>query len=68
MTKVHTRSSKVLAGVTGDIRHPTCSEEELDTLEKRVKQFKNMLVEAVDELCDSGLYTLRDRLLDHMVE
>lgn len=68
MTRVHTMYSEIVNEVTGDGEYKIRSEEELVKLEERVKEFKRELVERFDDHCESGLYTLKFHLLDHMVE
>lgn len=49
------------------MRHRASGEEDFDSLKKRLKEFKKIFVDTVDERCDSGLYFLEYHLLDHMV-
>lgn len=68
VTSVQTRYSEILADVTSDMGHRARSGGELDSLKIRLKNFKRMLVETLDEHYDTGLGTLKLHLYDHMVE
>lgn len=43
-------------------------EETLEVLDKRIRAFKRMFVDTIDEPRDSGLYTHMYHLLDHMLK
>lgn len=46
---VHTRYSAIVADVKGDIGQWAWGENDLSSLESRIKEFKKMLVEVFDE-------------------
>lgn len=54
--------------MTGDMQQQEWGGEDLSSQEKTVKQFKKMFVEKFDEHCYPGLYTLKNDLLDNLVE
>lgn len=66
--RVHARDSKIMADVTGNMRHRACSEKDLASLAISVKEFKKIFAETFDKHCDCSLYTLRHYLSDHMLE
>lgn len=68
MTRVHKRYSETVAYLTKDIEKRSWNVEWPSIPEIVVKLVKKMLIEALDEYCDFGLYTLQYLLLDHMVE
>lgn len=65
---MHTRCSQIVSVVMETMRHRTRSQQELGKLERRVKQFKEMLGETFVEHYDSVLYPVEYFPLNHMVE
>lgn len=68
MTKVDTCYSEIVYEVTKEVGEQLRSEEKLKRLPGNINPFKSLLVETFREHCDSGMYTLRCCLPDHMVE
>lgn len=52
----------------GEIRQQLCGEEELKKLDETVKCFKRMSMKRFYENWDLDLYTLKNHLVDHMLE
>lgn len=67
VTKIHAIYIVILCDVTGGKRQRASTEEVMEMLYERVKTFKRMLVVTFHELGDSGFYTFKYRLLDHMM-
>lgn len=68
MKSVQMCHSEVGAGMKGDMRRWTWSENDLGSLERTVEKFKRMLVETLDYHCDSALHTLKYNQADEMVK
>lgn len=68
VTWIYTRCIEINFDGKEDERHGAWGEEDFDSLKKRTKAFKRMLVQMLEEHCDTGLYTRTYHLQDHMVE
>lgn len=65
---MHARYNGIVAVGTRDMGQWATSEDGLSSLQSRVKKFEKMLLEAFDEHCDLGLYTLMYHLLNYVVD
>lgn len=61
------RYSENVTNVTEDVGLRALLKEDLSSLKCRVELFKKMLVEAIDEHCNSGLHVLKYHLFFYMV-
>lgn len=58
----------ITVDVMRDMQQRALTEKEQDSLEGRVKELENMLVERFGENCNTCLYTLKHYLVEHIPE
>lgn len=65
MTTVHTRYSEIVSNLTGSIEQQARGVEYLESLERKIKKCKKMLVKTSKKHCYTGVYTLDYHVYDH---
>lgn len=64
----HAMYGLIVIEVTGDGERATRDVQELSNIEEKVRAFKKDVVDGLHDHCNSGLYTLKFHLLDHLGE
>lgn len=68
MVKLQALYGGTLLGVTENYRQPVRSVREGEVMDETGKQFKAVSLELIDKSPDSGLYTVKYQLPDHMLK
>lgn len=65
---MHTSNREIVADMTEDMRQQAGRENDLSSLRFGAQQFKKILIQTFDRYCESGLYTRKYHVPDHMVK
>lgn len=68
MMSVHKQYGEINSHLEERMQQQVWVDENLYILEGRLKEFRQMLVEMSDYICDSFLYTIKKHSLDSMVQ